>query len=43
MTKPNKRYVYEDGVVVHAEVAERLGVEDGVEFEQSIGPGEVVR
>ena len=29
--------------MVDAEVAERLGVENGVEFEQWIDPGEVVR
>ena len=43
MTETNKRYVAKEGIVVDAEVAERLGVEDGVEFEQWIDPGEVVR
>ena len=43
MTEPKKRYVAKEGIVVDAEVAERLGVEDGVEFEQWIDPGEVVR
>ncbi len=39
MPQSDKRYVYKDGVVVDAEIAERLGVE----FEQWIDPGEVVR
>ena len=43
MPQSDKRYVYKDGVVVDAEIAERLGVEGGVEFEQWIDPGEVVR
>ena len=37
-TEPDKRYIYKDGVVVDAETAERLGVEDGVEFEHWADP-----
>ena len=43
MAKPNERYVAKNGVVVNAETAERLGVEDGVEFEHWIEPGDAVR
>ena len=43
MPQSDKRYVCKEEVVVDAEIAERLGVEGGVEFEQWIDPGEVVR
>ena len=39
MPQSDKRFVYKDGVVVDAEIAERLGVE----FEKWIDPGEVVK
>ena len=32
LTEFDNRYVYEDGVVLEADVAERLGVERGTEF-----------
>ncbi len=43
MAKSQKRYIAKNGVVVDAETAERLGVEDGVEFEHWIEPGEALR
>ena len=43
MPNPNERYIAKNGVVVDAETAERLGVEDGVEFEHWIDPGEALR
>ncbi len=38
MPEPNKRYILKDGVVVDAETAQRLGVEDGEEFEHWADP-----
>ena len=38
MAEPKKRMVAKDGVVVDAEIAQRLGVEGGVEFEHWIDP-----
>ena len=43
MTEPRKRYIAKEGIVVDAEVAERLGVEGGVESGHRIDPGEVAR
>ncbi len=40
MAKPQECYIAKNGVVVDAETAERLGVED---FERCIEPGEAVR
>ncbi len=43
MPNPGERYIAKNGVVVDAENAEKLGVEDGVEFEHWIDPGEVIK
>ena len=41
MPKPNERYIMKDGLVVDADTAERLGVQEGVEFEHWADPDDV--
>ncbi len=41
MPKSGERYIMKDGLVVDADTAERLGVQEGVEFEHWADPDDV--